>query len=266
MQFNFGKNWKQFSQKALTLENVKQAEECFDKLFQDISISDKDFIDIGFGQGLSIQIALTKGAKVVGCDINPLCAEVLSENKQFFPENINKSIPIIVGSILDDKIISELLKKTTRGNNGYDIVHSWGVLHHTGDMSKALINSMRLVAPEGFFVVALYNKHWSSGIWKMIKYFYNFLPNVGKTLLIWFFYPIIFVAKFMVTFKNPLKKERGMNFYYDVVDWVGGYPYEYASFDEVVSFMKSHGFSLQKGFVANVPTGCNEFIFQKLVT
>jgi 2-polyprenyl-6-hydroxyphenyl methylase/3-demethylubiquinone-9 3-methyltransferase len=70
------------------------------------------------------------------------------------------------------------------------------------------------------------------------------------------------VAKFLATGKTPYaKKRRGMSFYYDVVDWVGGYPYEYASIDEIKNFVEKKGFRLMKEVKSPVPTGCNEFIF-----
>jgi hypothetical protein len=37
-----------------------------------------------------------------------------------------------------------------------------------------------------------------------------------------------------------------MDFYYDVVDWVCGYPYEHATLDEVASFLEKKGFSNRK--------------------
>ena len=75
--------------------------------------------------------------------------------------------------------------------------------------------------------------------------------------------PIIYGAKFIVTGKNPKKQSRGMDFYYDVIDWVGGYPYEYAAIREMDSFISRMGFKKVKSIPAQVPTGCNEFIFER---
>ena len=82
--------------------------------------------------------------------------------------------------------------------------------------------------------------------------------------MLYIFSGIIFIAKFLVTFKNPLKKERGMSFYYDVVDWVGGYPYEYGNIQEISNYVNNLGFRTIKTVKATVPTGCNEFIFKKV--
>ena len=77
------------------------------------------------------------------------------------------------------------------------------------------------------------------------------------------FYPVIYLTNFFVTGKNPKSQKRGMDFYYDIIDWVGGYPYEYASIDEIKKLAGSLEFSCIKAIPAQVPTGCNEFVFKK---
>jgi 2-polyprenyl-6-hydroxyphenyl methylase/3-demethylubiquinone-9 3-methyltransferase len=54
-----------------------------------------------------------------------------------------------------------------------------------------------------------------------------------------------------------------MDFYFDVIDWVGGYPYEYATKDEITKYVGNLGFKCLRCIPAAVPTGCNEFVFQK---
>ncbi len=54
-----------------------------------------------------------------------------------------------------------------------------------------------------------------------------------------------------------------MDFFYDVVDWIGGYPYEYASISEIDDMLTNLGFKCTKMIPAKLPTGCNEFIFKK---
>jgi 2-polyprenyl-6-hydroxyphenyl methylase/3-demethylubiquinone-9 3-methyltransferase len=81
--------------------------------------------------------------------------------------------------------------------------------------------------------------------------------------MIYTFWAIILTAKSAVTKRNPFKMERGMDFFYDVVDWVGGYPYEYATIQEIKDFVQTHGFKIIKTIPAKVPTGCNEFAFIK---
>jgi len=109
-------------------------------------------------------------------------------------------------------------------------------------------------------MIAIYNRHWSSMPWKLIKWLYNKVGTFGQKLRSWTFTPIFFVAKWLVTFRNPLKMKRGMDFMHNIIDWVGGYPYEYASVPEMTETMKKLGFERLLVRPATVPTGCNEFV------
>jgi 2-polyprenyl-6-hydroxyphenyl methylase/3-demethylubiquinone-9 3-methyltransferase len=130
-------------------------------------------------------------------------------------------------------------------------------------MWNAISNVSKCVAPSGILVLAIYNKHITSPAWKSIKWIYNQVPRAAQRSMILLFAGIIYIAKFLVTRSNPLKKERGMDFWFDVIDWVGGYPYEYAASREVERFVTRDGFELRRFAAASVPTGCNEFVFEK---
>lgn len=263
MQFDFGKNWADFSEKALTAERVAQARQAFFALLEPVGgVAGKSFIDIGFGQGLGLLTAAAAGARAFGVDINPKCGEVLARNRRFFPEIGESSIPILIGSVLDESVVAGA-RAGSPGRAGYDIVHSWGVLHHTGNMRQAVVNAAGLVKPGGYFVVALYNRHWTSKLWLLIKFVYCKSPSFLQRLLVGIMYPVIYVAKWIVTGTNPRNQLRGMDFYFDVVDWVGGYPYEYASREEVLAMVEPLGFTCTRFNPSQVPTGCNEFVFQR---
>lgn len=251
--FDFGENWTNFSQNAFSKEKIDETKESILKLIDKEAIKDKTFIDVGCGSGLFTISACSLGAsQSTGIDISPKCIQAaISNAEKYFPE---KKIIFKQQSILD-KFDS---------NIKYDIVYSWGVLHHTGKMWEAIKNTTNLVSDKGLLVIAIYNKHWSSKSWNFIKRIYNLSPKIVKKLMIYLFYAVIFIAKFLVTFKNPLNKKRGMNFYYDVIDWVGGYPYEYASKNEIQDFVENLGYTLIKYQPATVPTGCNEFVFKKI--
>ena len=264
MQFDFGQNWKDFSIKALTDEKVRHAREDFMKLLEGIEIKNKTFLDIGFGQGLSLLISKESGANATGNDINPKCAEVLESNKRFFKNLPDDKIPAIVGSILEKTTLDEIRKHSADVDGTFDIVYSWGVLHHTGNMKLAINNAASLVKNKGHFIISIYNRHWTSSIWKAVKWTYCISPAFIKKLLVGIFYPIIWTGAFITTGENPAKsKIRGMDFYFDVVDWVGGYPYEYATINELKKMMKEQGFDCSKVVPANGWTGCNEFVFVK---
>ncbi len=262
--FDFGKNWLLFSQHALTLEKVRQARNDFAALMQGLDLAGKSFLDIGFGQGLSLLIAAEMGAQAVGCDINPTCGEVLERNRElFFPQLQAGPPPVVIGSFLETGVLAALRRASPDGSGLYDIVHSWGVLHHTGDLRLALEHAAALVKPGGHLVLAIYNRHWSSPVWLGIKMLYNKAPDLLRQGLIYCFYPIVYLAKLAVTGENPKKQSRGMDFYYNLIDWLGGYPYEYASVAEVVKLAAARGCRLTKTVPAQVPTGCNEFVFEK---
>lgn len=258
--FDFGENWSEFSAQALTAERVEQARADFGRLLAEIPLTGRTFLDIGFGQGLGLLNAASLGARVHGCDINPKCAAVLRANQRHF-SGLSGSPEVTVGSILDDAVLQRL--RAAGPPAGFDIVHSWGVLHHTGDMRTAIAHAASLVGPGGCLILALYNRHWSSPGWSAIKWSYVHSPRWLQRLFIAALYPVIYVAKWLVVGKNPKQLERGMDFYYDVVDWVGGYPYEYASRAEVVAEVEALGFTVARQIPARVPTGCNEFVFQR---
>jgi len=258
-QFDFGENWKNFSEKALTPDRVAEAEKDFKNLVNPIDFKDKTFVDIGFGQGLSLLIATKLGAKTHGLDINPKCAEVINYNKQKFPTLKHTDIPIVVGSVLEQDNVTRLRSYTEQ----FDIVHSWGVLHHTGKMWEAIDKTTTLVKESGYLVLAIYNRHWTSSIWLAIKYIYMNSPKFIQKLMVHFFAFLTAIRLRLSGESTSSVTERGMDYYYDVIDWVGGYPYEYASKEEIEKFLNQRGFTLEKYIPTFGFTGCNQFVFKK---
>lgn len=258
-QFDFGENWEKFSANAATGEAAEQACTHFAELMRGIPLRKRTFLDIGFGQGFSLLAARSMGAIVAGCDINPKCVEVVRRNSALVPGVHDAEIPLQIGSILDDATVSALRVL----HNDFDVVHSWGALHHTGDMKRAVRNAASLVRPGGHFVIAIYNRHWSSRPWAFIKNSYVHAPRAIQHVMVAVLYPVIWFAKLLVTGRNPRRMDRGMDFYYDVVDWIGGYPYECASVSEMEQLCRPLGLNLERSIPAKVPTGCNELIFRR---
>jgi ubiquinone/menaquinone biosynthesis C-methylase UbiE len=252
--FNFGENWQKFSENSLDADKLKAAMESLRKLISEEKIKDRSFLDIGCGSGIfAIAASLMGAKKVIGIDISKESVAASINNKNRFAPQSN--ISFFHKSVFDEDVF-EL--------GEFDIVYSWGVLHHTGNMYGAIDRACRFASSGALFVIAIYNKHWSSGVWKLIKWFYNVMPKPIQRLMIWFFYLIIALAKLIVTRKNPFaKKKRGMSFYHDIVDWVGGYPYEYAGKDDIINYMEKKEFKCVKFVKPVVPTGCNEFVFLK---
>lgn len=259
MRFKFGKNWKSFLQ-TLTDEKIDNAEKCLEEMIALPNMQSMSFIDIGSGSGLMSLAAKRKGADVTSFDYDVDSVEATAAVKQQFSPN-DDSWKVERGSVLDDNYINNFPK--------FDIVYSWGVLHHTGNMHKALENAASLVKPNGKLFIALYNDQgFTSKMWKRVKMVYN-ANAVGrffvKLIFIPYFYGVSMLAD-LVRHGNPMKSirgyknDRGMNFYHDVIDWIGGYPFEVASPGYTFNFFKNRGFTLEN-MKTTTSLGCNEYVF-----
>jgi 2-polyprenyl-6-hydroxyphenyl methylase/3-demethylubiquinone-9 3-methyltransferase len=56
---------------------------------------------------------------------------------------------------------------------------------------------------------------------------------------------------------------RGMSPWRDVVDWVGGLPFEVAKPEEIFEMFQQRGFSLDRLRTCAGGLGCNEFVFSR---
>lgn len=264
-RFEFGKNWSQFLS-VLDEERILKAEQSLREMLETENLADKTFLDIGSGSGLFSLAARRLGAKVFSFDFDTNSVACTKELRRRYFEN-DADWQIEQGSALDKNYVESLGK--------FDIVYSWGVLHHTGAMWQALENAALPMKDKGKLFIAIYNDTGSQAErWKWIKKTYCKLPGILKTP-----FAVLAIlpeeaknfARSIVTLKpqnyinswTKYRNGRGMNRWYDIVDWVGGYPYEVATPDEIFEFYKARGFSLAKMKCGNVGLGCNEFVFEK---
>ncbi len=261
--FSFGKNWYDFL-KVVTPERLEHAAVSIKDFMGVDDLKGKTVVDIGCGSGIfSYAMSQMKPERLVSFDVDPFsvkCCEHMRE-KAGNPPNWE----VLEGSVLDGKFVSELGK--------FDLVYSWGVLHHTGDMWDAIKKSAHLVNKNGYYYIALYNKvegGRDSEFWLKVKKLYNRHPLVGRYVLEPFYMFVYFLSN-LLGFRNPFKNlknyksRRGMNWRINVTDWVGGYPYEYATVEEVFQFMKSHFPDFQ---LVNIKStnglGNNWFLFKRV--
>lgn len=256
LAFDFGENWDHYSRTVLDDRRLGAAVDSLRDLIGPDRLAGARFCDVGSGSGLfTIAAAMLGTREALGFDINPTGVAVAGRNLERFAPQLADRVSFRQGSALDEAFVGSLGR--------FDVVYAWGSLHHTGAMWPAIANVSRLVEPGGIFVLALYNRHWTSPVWTLVKILYNLSPNILRRLWDRLLGTLMLLAVWAATGSSPLRKERGMDFWVDVTDWLGGYPYEYAGVEEVRGRMDALGFDLIEVRPPRVPTGCNEFILRR---
>jgi 2-polyprenyl-6-hydroxyphenyl methylase/3-demethylubiquinone-9 3-methyltransferase len=261
--FRFGENWRSFAE-GLDDAKIAEAVRNLAKLVPADVMAGKRFLDVGCGSGLSMLAALRLGAAHShGIDLDPASVEaartVLSRHA---PKG---SWSVEVRSVFD---------LDAEASGQFDVVHSWGVLHHTGAMWKALENCARLVPSGGLFVFALYHLTPFCQFWRAEKRLYAHAPRIVQASIRGL-YKALYLGRIMAGGQNPRRhlaqyhESRGMDWHHNVHDWLGGYPYESTLPDEVRQRVAAYGLHLEKvfencaGTIGVFGTGCDEYIARR---
>lgn len=265
--FAFGRNWQDFL-RSIDDERIRNARLSLTEFMTIEDLHGKSFLDIGCGSGLfSLAAHELKADRIVSFDVDPFSVECCKHlHKQ---AGRPAEWDVLQGSVLDGTFL--------KGLGSFDIVYSWGVLHHTGRMWDAIHRSSELVKPGGLYYIAIYNKilgrdgsaSWVHDFWLKVKRAYNSSPFLGNYVL----QPLAmaaYVGMVLAKLENPVthirnyKSHRGMSWKHDATDWIGGYPYEFATVEEVFKFVKGKfpEFNLVNLKVTS-GRGLNWFLFER---
>ncbi len=260
--FQFGRNWKSFVD-VVDESRIRAARNSLIELLGVDSFEGRRFLDVGCGSGLFSLAARRLGASVVSFDADPQSADCAMNLRRRFCAG-DQFWTIHVGSVLDREHMMRLGK--------FDVVYAWGVLHHTGEMWRAIENTLASAARGGRVALALYNDQgWKSQGWRFIKRLYC-SGTAGKLTISSVFIPAFVVGDFgadVLKLQNPARRYldykcgRGMSRTHDWHDWLGGYPCDVAASAEVIRFCDDRGFVLDKLIDYGGKLGNNQFVFSR---
>lgn len=261
-RFDFGRNWAAFLS-LMNDERIQAAVGSLQKMLGCEDLRGKSFLDVGCGSGLFSLAAHSLGARVYSFDFDPASTACTQELRSRYAR-VERGWVVETGSILDREYLARL--------GTFDIVYAWGSLHHTGRMWDAIENVSRLVAPGGALFIAIYNDQGKiTRRWIMLKKLYNRLPQALR-------YPLLGAVCCKLWWRRVLKdfllgrpfqswrearRTRGMSPWYDMVDWVGGYPFEVAKPEQIFDFLRDRGFILSRLTTEGADLGCNQFVFHR---
>lgn len=262
--FDFGRNWASYS-RLVTDAHVQEAVRSLQRLAGG-DLRGKRVLDIGCGSGLHALAALRLGAReVVAVDID---ADSVATTRQLLEAHASgESWSTCQMSVFD------LIADSTAP---FDVVYSWGVLHHTGDMYRALRTAAALVAPDGQLIFALYRHTWLCWLWKIEKRWYAAARPArqarAQAAYVRLLRIALFLARGRTGFTNYVSaygQRRGMDFYHDVHDWLGGWPYESISPAQTERFMSQLGLHRVRVFIRRgiqlglFGSGCDEYVYAR---
>jgi SAM-dependent methyltransferase len=266
--FAFGKNWAAYADKISEAE-IEEAEGGLSRLLGGERLDGKRFLDIGSGSGLHSLAALRLGAReVVSVDIDPdSVATTRAVLTRHAPDSHFRAEQASVFELHPERF------------GTFDTVYSWGVLHHTGDMVRAMHCAATLVREGGDFIFALYRRIWMDWFWKREKRWYakaspKAQAKARAVYVALFCFGLGLTGRRFSDYVAAYRSNRGMDYYHDVHDWMGGWPYESIAPDEVEQMMTELRLVPVRVFVSRgrffgrysglFGSGCDEYVYRRM--
>jgi 2-polyprenyl-3-methyl-5-hydroxy-6-metoxy-1,4-benzoquinol methylase len=259
-RFGFGRNWLSFID-VVDEARIRAARDSLLQALHISTLSGRTFLDVGCGSGLFSLAACQLGADVRSFDCDQDSILAATELRRRFAADSDWRVEL--GSILDPELVA--------GLGRFDVVYSWGVLHPTGDLWRAIDAAARLVAPGGLLYISVYNDQGlASRVWRHVKHRYNTSGKLMRAMLVTGSAAYLHRHQPLNTVRRAVRRRpavtvprpRGMSDRHDLIDWVGGYPFEVAKPEEVFAFVRRLGFELRHLETTGGGPGCNEFVFQ----
>jgi ubiquinone/menaquinone biosynthesis C-methylase UbiE len=130
-------------------------------LFVDFdALAGKDVLDVGIGSGIATQMLAEAGANVTGVDLTDWAVETTRRRLDAFG--------------LEADVRQADAEQLPFDDASFDLVFSWGVIHHSSDMDRALSELVRVTRPGGQIVLMVYHRH--SLFFVVYRGFQRFLP------------------------------------------------------------------------------------------
>ena len=116
------------------------------KIIAPISFDEKNFIDIGCGQGVMCNLAAQRNARVIGMDMS------------FNSLQVSKRGSLELGTKQKISFVQADAENLPFKDSMLDIVLSIGVLHHTPSIQNGINEIIRILKPDGEITVMLYRR------------------------------------------------------------------------------------------------------------
>jgi hypothetical protein len=259
MRYAFGKNWEEFIERHWSEARLEASRAHILGTLKLPHLEGQSFLDIGSGSGLHSLAAFRSGARRIfsfDYDADSVRTTRALREREGSPAHWT----VEQGSVLDGDYMRRL--------EPADVVYSWGVLHHTGQMWKAVLNATLPLAKGGLLYIALYTSDIfirpTAEYWLDVKQRYNRAGAFGRRLMEWDYVWRTAIFPSLKRGRNPLRlmrgQTRGMTYWTDVKDWLGGWPMEFAGIAETKRFCAGLGLELLN---VNAGEANTEYVFRR---